>query len=160
MFDQAVERPYSRRGLSKRGWARMLSIYVAGCVVLILWFHHRADQDQQLASREKIVSGKILEIQKGRSDSARYTFQFQGTAYQGSDDCDYLDLTVGSTAKIFIDPLHPDEDKLRSFRFEHSLHHGFMTLLIFISVVLTIPAAVLWVQLIGQNAGRDRNGAA
>lgn len=156
MFDQTVDQPYRRRSLSKKGLAKMLLFYVAICIAFILWFHHLANRDAQIAGRERIVIGAITKINKGKNESASYDFRFEGVRYQGNDDCDYLDLSVGEGAKVFVDPQHPESNGLRSFGFKRNLHHGFMILLIYASVGLAIISAILWLRVIAEGSSQDK----
>lgn len=147
MFDQTVEQPYRRRSLSKKGWARMLLFYLVVSVALIFWFRHLADKDAQIAKRESVVTGTIVKIHKGKNDTADYTFQFEGMSYQAQDDCDYLNLTVGGNAKVFVDPQNPKENGLRTFGFKNKLNHDLMTFAIYVSFGLAFASAILWTKV-------------
>ena len=156
MFDQTADQPYRRRGLSKKGWARMLLFYMVVSVALIFWFRHLAEKDAQIATRESVGAGVIVKIHKGKNDTADYTFQFEGKSYQGHDDCDYLNLTVGGNAKVFIDPQNPTENGLRSFAFKNTLNHSLMTFAIYLSFGLAFASAILWTKVRNEGSPEDK----
>lgn len=157
MFDQTVDRPYHRRGLSKTGWAKMLLFYLVVSVALIFYFRHLANKDAGIAKREIVITGTIVEIHKGKNDTADYTFQFEGTNYRGRDDCDYLNLAVGGTSKVFVDPQNPKENGLRTFGFKNSLNHDLMTFAIYLSIGLAFASAVLWTKVLNESSPENKD---
>jgi hypothetical protein len=155
VFDQTTEQPVVRRGLSRKGWAKMVLFYCAASYVLIILFDHLAYRDDQIATRERIVTGTVLGIHKGKNDTADYVYQFEGVNYRNHDDCDYLELTEGAKTKVFVDPLNPQTSGLRSYHFKQSLHSSCKTFAIYLSIALTILSAFLWLRVL--NNGEIEN---
>jgi len=159
MFEQTVDQPVVRRGLSKKGWAKYLLFYLVVSIGLILLFGHLSSKDALIAEREKIVTGTIVEIHKGKHDPTDYTFQFEGNTFQGKDSGSYLDLTVGASAKVFVDPQNPQTNGLRSFRFKSGLNHDFKTFAVYLSIALAIASAILWLRVLNSEATEsDKEG--
>jgi hypothetical protein len=148
MLKQTEEKQIYRRGLSKRGWANFLLFWLIASIGLTLSFRYLSERDARIAEREKIVIGSINAIHKGKGDPADYTFQFENVNYLGRDDSNFLGLTVGGTAKVFVDSQNPNANGLRSFAFKSALNHDCMAFAFYLTIALAIVAGILWLRLL------------
>jgi hypothetical protein len=146
MLKQAADQFVVLRRLSQKSWAQKLLTWLALSFVSIFVFQHLAYREARIAEREKVVTGTIIAVHKGKGDPTDYTFPFEGRSYLGNDRGDYLDLTAGGRAKVFVDPQNPQTSGLRSFRFKSKVNHDCMNFAIYLSVALSILFAILWLR--------------
>lgn len=83
MFEQTIDQPYRRRGLSKKGWAKMLLFYAVISFASFFLFRHLSNKDAQIAKREVVVAGTVVKSTKERATQRTTHFSSKETGCQG-----------------------------------------------------------------------------
>jgi len=125
-----------RRNLPLWGILLIWLVMSAGFMVYN-WFLVR--QDEAIAPRQQVVLGSITAIHHGKSDTASYSFTYEGREFHGSQIVS-PDQYFGSVA-VYFDSAHPSTSSLVDYRRKAKLDHSLMVGCGYTSVGLAVVLA-------------------
>jgi hypothetical protein len=144
MFDQEIDHPRTHRLYTRKFYAKYVTWLFVMVVGGAIYVGYLSDKEARIAQKEKVVYGQVLKISDGKRNTVDYSFMFEGKSYRGPDSGSYLGLSVGHSAKVWLDPDEPTANGLRDFKFRSDVNHDSMILALYGSVGFAIVSMILW----------------